>query len=56
MLLEFYNRVKNTLNNIHIEDVEKYNIHSEDKSNKEQVINNKKRNLEVYKDFVRELK
>ena len=53
--LEFYNRVKNTLNNIHIEDVEKYNIHSEDKSNKEQVINNKKRNLEVYKDFVRDL-
>lgn len=54
-VLEFYNRVKNTLNNIHIEDVEKYNIHSEDKSNKEQVINNKKRNLEVYKDFVRDL-
>lgn len=53
--LEFYNRVKSTLDNIHIEDVEKYNIHSEDKSNKEQVISNKKRNLEVYKDFVRDL-
>ncbi len=53
--LGFYNRVKSTLDNIHIEDVEKYNIHSEDKSNKEQVISNKKRNLEVYKDFVRDL-